>query len=262
MTLIIGIKCSDGVVVGADGAATLGSVHTHTVKQPVKKLSILKENVIVGVSGPVGLAQRIRNAIEELWSTVDIRKRKPVDAMVTIRHEIWKHIKVEMENAAVVRNVVGPSAAASAVTYTLVALPANDKPVLLQFDQQGAPEEATTDLPCVAIGIGQPIADPFLAFLRRTFWPGNQQLTVADGIFATLWTLIHSIETAPSNVAEPKQLVVLDKRDGKWRARELTDVDLEEHLQAIGEAEKALRGFRESLQPVAADTPVPEPPKE
>lgn len=64
MTLIVGIKCDDGIVLGADGAATLGVMGQSTVRQATKKLDILKESVVVGVSGPVGLAQRIRGEIE------------------------------------------------------------------------------------------------------------------------------------------------------------------------------------------------------
>lgn len=263
MTVIVAVKCTDGVVVGADGAATMAAGHLQTAKQPVKKLSILKENVIVGISGSVGLAQRLSGAIEDMWAKEDPRKKKSVELMTAMRTKLWEHIKVEMDAATHARQVVGQAAVGSALSYTVVALPVLDKPTLFQFDQQGAPEEATDALPCVAVGIGQQIADPFLAFLRRTLWPNNQPLTVADGIFATLWTLVHCIETAPSNIAEPKQLIVLDKRDGRWKARELTDVELGEQLQAIGEAEKTLRGFRESLRPAAAgDIQVPEPPKE
>ncbi len=58
MTLIIGLKCSDGIVVGYDGAATLANIaRLRTVIQPVPKLAIIRDKMIVGVSGPVGLGQ-------------------------------------------------------------------------------------------------------------------------------------------------------------------------------------------------------------
>jgi 20S proteasome alpha/beta subunit len=59
MTLIVGILCKEGVVVGADGAASLGVLGQMTAMQPVKKLSLLHNCMIVGVSGSVGLSQRI-----------------------------------------------------------------------------------------------------------------------------------------------------------------------------------------------------------
>jgi len=58
MTLIVAMKCSDGVVVGADSAATLGSFGEQTVKEIATKLYIVKDSLILGLSGPVGLAQR------------------------------------------------------------------------------------------------------------------------------------------------------------------------------------------------------------
>ena len=60
MTLIIGIKCEGGIVMGADGAATLGCMGTHTVVQECKKLQLLCNSIILGVSGSVGLAQRFK----------------------------------------------------------------------------------------------------------------------------------------------------------------------------------------------------------
>ncbi len=66
MTLIVGLKCSDGIVLGADGAATLGVMGHQTARQTTKKLTILSESVVVGVSGPVGLAQRVAGEVQLL----------------------------------------------------------------------------------------------------------------------------------------------------------------------------------------------------
>ena len=53
MTLVVGVRCADGVVMGADSAATFGGAGTPTVTQPVRKLDVIDEEVIVvlGVSG-------------------------------------------------------------------------------------------------------------------------------------------------------------------------------------------------------------------
>ncbi|MBI2936523.1 MAG: hypothetical protein HYY31_06955, partial [Chloroflexi bacterium] len=69
MTLVVGIKCgADGVVVGADGAATLGTVlGKPTVIQHVAKLNLIANRIIVGFSGPIGLGQLYVDRIEKLW---------------------------------------------------------------------------------------------------------------------------------------------------------------------------------------------------
>jgi len=250
MTLIIGIKCSDGIVMGADGAATLGAMGQCTIRQAKKKLDIIKEKVIVGTSGPVGLGQRIRGEIEILWEKKEFsgsKIRKPFDAMTVIRNKMWEHVGPELNAAGIARPALGDIASLDVLCFTLVALPVLGKPCLFQFDQQCAPEEATDDLPFVAIGSGRLIADPFLAFLRRIFWSNNQP-TVADGIFATYWTLDHAIRTHPGGVADPKQIVILERKDTDWEARELLDDQLSEHAEAITEAENSLAGFREALR--------------
>ena len=63
--------------------------------------------------------------------------------------------------------LVGANAAAGPVSCKhLVALPIKHETCLFQFAEAGAPEEATRELPFVALGSGQPIADPLPRDLR------------------------------------------------------------------------------------------------
>jgi 20S proteasome alpha/beta subunit len=66
MTLIIGILCSDGAVLGADGAATFGpGLGETTIRQPVRnKLRVIGSDAVAGMSGSVGLSQRFSAMIE------------------------------------------------------------------------------------------------------------------------------------------------------------------------------------------------------
>src|SRR5258708_11048106 len=171
MTLIIGIKCSDGIVMGADGAATFGSLGQQTIRQETKKLDIIENRVIVGTSGPIGLGQRIKSEIQALWTDgrQNLGAQKPAEAMRIVREALWqKHLNLEMQVAQVTAGVIGQQLALQiALSQTVVCLPLNGVSRLIQFDHQGPPEEAMITLPFVAIGSGQSIADPFLAFLRR-----------------------------------------------------------------------------------------------
>jgi 20S proteasome alpha/beta subunit len=273
MTLIIGIKCSDGIVMGADGAATFGSLGQQTIRQETKKLEVVANRVIVGVSGPIGLGQRIKAEIQGLWtdSKVKLGDQRPAEAMKIIRDALWqKHLGPEMQVAQVAAGVIGQQIALqSALAQTVICLPLNGVPCLIQFDQQGAPEEATETLPFVAIGSGQSIADPFLAFLRRLFWR-NCLPTLNDGIFSTLWTLHHAIETHPSGVSDPKQIIILEKTQNHsprnptnqmWKPRELPKEEFDEHMDAIQAHEKHLIDYHRL---VPADTekekiPIPVP---
>jgi 20S proteasome alpha/beta subunit len=246
MTLIVAIKCKDGIVVGADGAATLGALGQFTIRQSTKKLCIVDNCIVIGVSGSVGLGQRIVGTIEGLWcnSEIKLSEQPSYIAMTIIRQQIFNHIQVELQVASLAQQVQGIASIAinSVLTSTVVALPLRRELCLFQFDHQGAPEEAREDLPFVSIGSGQSIADPFLAFIRRVFW-SNHLPTVAQGIFATLWTLEHAIQTNPGGVAEPKQVIILEKTNESCLARELPSEELLEHMEAISAAEKHLANF-------------------
>lgn len=242
---------------GADGVATLGALGASTVRQPAKKLDILMNSVIVGVSGPVGLGQRIRGEVEALYQDRKLSNKKPFEAMTIMREILWKHVSMELQAAALAGQAIGNVATRSALCSTLIALPVAKSPCLFQFDQQCAPEEATSDLPFVAIGSGQQIADPFLALLRRVFWK-DVSPSIADGVFATFWTLDHAIRTHPGGVAEPKQIAVLQRDNNNWSARELSPEELKEHEEAVAAAESSLANFRNELQQKGTQ---PEPPK-
>ena len=141
---------------------------------------------------------------------------------------------------------------------SLVALPVNHKPCLMQFDFNGAPELATSHLPFVALGSGQPIADPFLAFLRRLFWPDHEP-TVAEGRFAAVWTIDHVRRTNPGGVGGDIQLAILEPVAGKPAIVAVaTPDDVQEHLQKVELAESALKAHVRGAP--SADTPPPPTP--
>src|SRR5439155_17821827 len=184
MTLILGIRCSDGIVLGADGSATLGALGTYTARQQsVKKLRIVRDKIVFGLSGPVGLGQLLCAGVEVADGEGALGGRVEQVAEY-LRGVFWQRIEPEMRSAIVAQQVVGSQAAAqSAICSAILALPVAGRGELLQFNQQGSPEITTDELPFVAIGSGQPIADPFLAFLRRAVWCMKMP-TIQDGILA------------------------------------------------------------------------------
>jgi hypothetical protein len=233
-----------------------------TATQATKKLEIISDSIIVGVSGPVGLGQRIRGEITGLWENRKFSAKKPYEAMVIIRNALWAHVEPEIKAAQIASAVIPLTAACmSALSETVVALPILRSPCLFQFDQQCAPEEATHNLPFVAIGSGRAIADPFLAFIRRVLWKG-QCPSIAQGTFAAVWTLSHAIKTAPGGIGDPIQLMFLERQQGDhWKCRELQSTELHEHQEAVAAAEDWLSQFPEQFHKEVPQTapPVPEP---
>ncbi len=264
MTLIIGILCSDGVVIGSDGAATYGNLGTKTIVQPTGKISIKNGLMIMGVSGPVGLGQCIVAEISNLWTGQKFKDKQDHEVMRIVRQTLWSEcIEAEYKVAKETQHVLGVNLASqSAISHTVLAMPVRDAHVLYTFNEQAAPEQATPELPFISCGSGQGIADPFLAFIRRIFWPEDQP-NVPEGIFAALWTLEHAIKVHPGGVSEPIQIAVLQKDGKHWVAQLLDEDDLAEHRQFIAQVEIHLSNFREPPEEVGEEGEggPPEPPE-
>ena len=259
MTLIVGIRCSDGIVVGADGAATLGNtVGLRTVIQPVAKLAIVRDAVIA-VSGPVGIGQLFADRLDGSYNS--LRSLSGEEAARTLREAFLKDAEVALRVASLAASVVGSGPAQQDILYeTLVAVASKNVPRLIQFDYQCAPELATEDLPFVAIGSGRSIADPFLAFLRRVFWKDSLP-SLKEGNFAATWTLQHAIQTAPGGIAPPISVANLQMIKGQPSAALLPDIERKEHDEAIGAAEDLLRMFRSEQAPRSSEPSPPAVPE-
>jgi proteasome beta subunit len=258
MTLIIGILCDDGVVVGADGMATFGSLGQRTIQQPVKKLSKIGDCIAIGTSGPVGLSQRFAATLQDLWSNRKLSGKASHEATTILQDAFWQYARREFEAAKVTAPMLGQSALESAISYTVLAMPLDKKPSLLQFNQQCSPELATKDLPFIAVGSGQLLADSFLAFLRRIFWQSGLP-KVSEGVLATVWSLEQAIRTNPGGVGPPIQIMTLEKADGDWKVKELAESDFAEHRQAIADAESVFAKYRDYLTPTQGEGVPPAP---
>ena len=176
-------------------------------------------------------------------------KKESYEAMEILSKSLWEHLKPEFQKASITKSVIGNIALESVICQTLIVIPISKKLCLFQFNQQCSPEEATDNLPFVSIGSGQKIADPFLAFLRRIFWPNEDELpSLEEGILTVLWTLEHAIRTHPGGVSDPKQIITIKKENNKYKIYEFQEKELEEHLEGIGDIEKYLSEYPSKLK--------------
>jgi hypothetical protein len=243
LTLIVGILCSDGIVIASDSAATYSTGFATTIgQQEVKKVHQLGSSILYGSTGAIGMSQLLQSAIETAWNTVLVKDQLlPMQVMVHLFTVISGATLAIRNSAAQTIALVGAQAASStALCKCVVAIPIQQKPYLFQFDFSGAPEAATQQLPFISMGIGQPIADPFLAFLNRILWKGRSP-TVAEGRFAAAWTVKHVADTIPGGVGLPLQMASLSTQDGQVTIEFAPDPA--EHLQNIEAAETTLRDF-------------------
>ncbi len=146
--------------------------------------------------------------------------------------------------------ILGEQALDDILCSIVVALPINDQAELICFDEQAQSELITADLPFVALGSGQAIALPFLAFVKRVMWKDSAPKILGDGIFGVLWTLQHVIKVnAGLGIGGKPTIAVLKKQEDNWAADFLDDYSLEEHNVAIRSAESALRNYQNTFIP-------------
>jgi 20S proteasome alpha/beta subunit len=261
MTLIVGIRCRDGVVIAADSAATLGGAGGMTISQPTQKINIIDETIVVACAGSVGMGQRFSQEVDRLWTSKGFTGTKcasDVDAGMLISAAIRPHIIAEANVAQQLRQVL-PNAASGFISAAVIAMPVAKKLALIEISETGAPEIVPLAVPFVSIGSGKALADPFLGFLRRIFWP-NSEPTLAEGTLAALWTLDQCIRTSYAFLAQPVHIAEL-RIDTGFKARRLSDEELGEHREAIRVAEQRLATFREELTTelnTGGDIPTPQ----
>lgn len=65
MTVLVGVRCTDGVVIGADSAATSAAGNTHLLKLASDKIVIVGDRVIVAGTGQIGLGQRFADQVKQ-----------------------------------------------------------------------------------------------------------------------------------------------------------------------------------------------------
>ena len=238
MTSVVAIRCTDGVVVGADSAITFGAAggHIGTIEQHTsQKLRIIDESIIVAGTGDLGMMQRFARAIEKANARGDFSQI--VDAI-----EYGKMLSRigHIDFAETHLNKFDFSA--------FVAFTAGGEASLCEIDGGSGfqPEiKEPSDLWYVSAGAGQAITDPFLALLREAFWVDGPP-NLRGGIFTALWALTHVCEINTGGIGGPIKMAVLEKpKNGQPSlAHFLSTAELDEHKDAVQAAVKHLGQFK------------------
>ena len=248
MTAIVGVLCRDGLVIGIDSSTTFTSgAGQRTIEQPTEKLEIYSDAVIVAGTGQVGLGQRFGRIIEVAY---DDR------VFVGTRH----HTEVGTEICKRTTENFGVTGVQRGQYGALVGFSLGTRPYLCEFAiDDFQPEFKTERLWYCSMGGGQQITDPFLGLMREVFWRDGLP-SVQDATFAVTWSLDHAIQVNPGGINGPVRIAVMEKYDGRYRARLLKGEDLEEHRQNIEQAKERLRTFSASQRADSPDTPeIPKP---
>lgn len=245
MTLLIGILCTDGVVVAADSAVTFGSPGVFTITHVARKIDIVDGQLIVAGTGQLGLGQRFTAKVRELWLAKKLSGGDEFALATTVTEEVVRDFS----------RTQAPKGGFGA----LLAFPKKSSAHLCEFavaDLQ--PEMKTPKCWYVSLGSGQSLADPYLALFKKIFWSGGPP-TVERGIFAAVWTMKHALEAAPGFVCPPIDVAVLRTTTKGTSAAMLSEDDLQEHHDLAKKADEHLASFFEAGKVREAGGAVPEP---
>jgi len=251
VTLVVALRCADGLVVASDSQST-AQTGSQPTKGDIHKLFILGSQFAWGGSGPIGSIQRVRAELEGCTAEIvrDFKHFEP--GMKTLHKHIHK-IQDEVE-----RETLGDlQAKAAQRSAYLVAFFTEDGPHILEFETAGSRTLHDTD-GFSAIGSGDIFAMHSFRSLRHhqlvtLSQPQAQALawrTVDDAIATAAWGLggpvsIAVVDSKVARMLEPQEVEAVRDTVGLWRQQEV------EILGALGR-----------LSGLPAETVVPEPPTE
>ena len=252
MTVLVGVLCSDGLVVGADSIATSSAgMHPLIQVRSDDKIKIIGGRVIIAGTGAVGLGQRFHAVVQKAWDE-EIFSRKSCN-------DCCRHLAT----AAVTdfRGTGTPQHSQNGYGFAaMLGVPIGNSPELVEFGLPDfQPERKTGNMHFVSMGSGQVLADPFLAFVSRVLWQGKQP-DVKTATFGVYWALDHAIKFAPGGIGAPIRIAVLRRVSNEWSARLLEEAELEEQAQHISEIESRISGYPAQIIAQGEVSPPPQPP--
>jgi hypothetical protein len=230
MTSIVGIKCKDGIVIGADSSATFSiNGQFPIMEQPIEKIEVIGGKVIVAGTGQIGLGQRFCAVVKRIWDEKGFQKTDIEVAKLLSKSGIQDFSETNAKQGGY---------------GALVAFPADHKFGLCEFSVDTfQPELKTEKLWYVSMGSAQPITDPFLAFIREIFW--NDGLpNVNQAAFAVTWILDHAIRINAGGVNGPIRVAVLELKKNQSEARLLSEDEIGEHKQNVDAIKKHIGMFK------------------
>ena len=153
MTVLVGVRCADGVVIGCDSIATSSMGQFPLIHIPFDgKIRIFGDQVIVACTGAIGYAQRLHEHIEtaikgNVFANFGVRE---------CTTNIAKRFLTELAGS------LAPSSPQGGIGFgSLIAAHLKDGPFLAEFGSSDfQPELKTEKLFFVSMGSGQVLADP------------------------------------------------------------------------------------------------------
>jgi hypothetical protein len=289
MTVIVGILCSDGVVIGTDSALAVGRVGRYTIERhdgSVFKIEFIGDEVITAFTGAAGLGQRFNDL---LGQTIDELRKPyaqprlpagigPVGTPLQLilfqkgfpdkqtpynklaPAEIGRIVsQLTIDNFKSTLSILQQQPSYGWGFGALFAFVHGDEPQLIDFDTvsfhpelKGLPDPGRNNQDRIWRCVSMGAGQALAdAFLAHSYRLlfGEEVPTVNRAKLVIAWTIQHVVRYNPGLVGGALQLSVLSKIDGKWTAHH---EDPGETLQQVKDLEEYISEFRDKQRPDAA----------
>ncbi len=244
MSLIVGIRCADGVVIAASGPASLPSADGRpAARQEARRLRVVAGQAVLGVAGHDGLAQEMALSLERCLVGPDRRDSAEDVLRAKIRDALAAPIQRTFAIHGTLQGLpgLGISSQDYAISHSILAIPLHRTLRLYAFDPECSLTEITDELRCAAVGSARYAAEPFLAFLRRVLI-GNDSPTLATGELAAYWTVHQAIRNRVAGLTYPIQLISVTRTpEGSIEIVERGEQEIASLRQAMEQAEERVR---------------------
>lgn len=295
MTVIVGILCSDGVVIGSDSALAVGRVGRYTIERQegnVLKIEIIGDDIITAFTGAAGLAQRFNHqvdtTIKELRNPY-VQPRLPQGNLPVGNPLQLALFQMNFPHGRIAYNEIGPVEIGRLISQitindfgktpsilqqqpnigwgfgALFAFVYGDEPQLIDFDTisfhpelKGLPDERRGGQDRIWRCVSMGAGQQLAdAFLAHSYRLlfGDQTPTVKTAKLVVAWTIKHVIKYNPGLVGGKLQLATLEKKNDKWKADYEDPGETEGQVDAL---EKYISEFGKQQEPGAAPVNIHE----
>jgi 20S proteasome alpha/beta subunit len=234
MTIVVCIKCHDGVVVAADSMLSVGELQLSG-----QKIHLINDNIFA-FAGDLGFAERFRAYIDNEEPDHEYHK---IEYSTSLGNAFSEHL----EKSNIDREKVP--------LHAVLVHSHNDELEACIYAPFWNPRYLDKDHFFHAIGSGVTAALPFLAFLLKSLDQDKHPPSLVDGKLFAVWAVLYATERLSGGVGGEIDVAIAEKKAGRPVFHELSRDDIEELIQHIATASIALKDWKRALASQDSEEP-------
>jgi hypothetical protein len=192
VSIIVGIDCSDCVILAASGPAPKPPGSGAGTIEPPTELRAIAGRAIIGFSGAEELAREVAAALERYMAERDPHELTPEAHRSEIQAVLSQPLRLATAMTRALKGLAGGGVPEEAqiAGEMIVALPGKGRHGLYVVDEETTVAQVKDGGSFAVIGPAKLAAESFLRFLQRLLWREGKP-TRAAGQCAAYWTVRH-----------------------------------------------------------------------